>query len=83
MSPIHVVPKNASMNIVKNEKGGMVPMRIQKEWQMCIDFRKLNEVMKKDHFSIPFLDQMVERLPKKPLFCLLVGFSRFYQIPIA
>ncbi|XP_038885966.1 uncharacterized protein LOC120076269 [Benincasa hispida] len=46
------------------------------------DRKWLNEVTKKDHFPIPFLDQMVERLAGKPFFCFLVGFSGFYQIPI-
>ena len=83
VSPIHVVPKKTEMTTVKNDKGEMVPMRVQNGWGMCIDFYKLNEVTKKDHFPIPFLDQMVERLAEKPLFCFLDGFSGFYQIFIA
>jgi hypothetical protein len=50
---------------------------------MCIDFRKLNQVIRKDHFPLPFIDQMLERLAGKSFFCFLDGFSGFYQIPIA
>ena len=51
---------------MKNDKGEMVPMRVQNGWHMCIDFHKLNEVTKKDHFPIPFLDQMAEWLHGLP-----------------
>ncbi|KAL0533995.1 hypothetical protein IC582_028272 [Cucumis melo] len=83
VSPIHVVPKKTRMTVVKNDKGEMVPMRIQNGWRMCIDYRKLNEVIKKDHFPLPFLDQMIECLVGKSYFCFLDGFFGFYQIPIA
>ncbi|KAL4036015.1 hypothetical protein IC575_004733 [Cucumis melo] len=83
VSPIHVAPKKIGMTIVKNDKGEMVSMRIQNGWRMCIDYRKLNEVTKKDHFPLPFLDQMIERLAGRTYFCFLDGFFGFYQIPIA
>ncbi|KAL4027869.1 hypothetical protein IC575_011059 [Cucumis melo] len=83
VSPIHVVPKKTRMTVVKNDKGEMVSMRMQNGWRMCIDYRKLNEVTKKDHFPLPFLDQMIERLAGRSYFCFLDGFSDFYQIPIA
>ena len=71
------------MIVVKNDKGEMVSMQMQNGWRMCIDYRKLNEVTKKDHFLLPFLDQMIERLVGRSYFCFLDGFSSFYQIPIA
>ncbi|KAA0056713.1 retrotransposon gag protein [Cucumis melo var. makuwa] len=46
VSPIHVVPKKIEMTVVKNDKGEMVPMRMQNGWRMCIGYRKLNEVTK-------------------------------------
>ena len=49
---------------------------------MCIDYRKLNKATLKDHFPLPFIDQMLERLAKHSHFCYLDGYSGFFQIPI-
>jgi hypothetical protein len=49
---------------------------------MCIDFRKVNKVTKKDHYHLPFIDQMLERLSKKTHFCFLDGYSGFSQIAV-
>ncbi|GJY84991.1 reverse transcriptase domain-containing protein [Tanacetum coccineum] len=51
-------------------------------WLVCIDYRKLNEVTAKDHFPLPFMDQMLERLAGNKYFFFLDGFSRYFQIPI-
>jgi hypothetical protein len=50
---------------------------------MCIDFKKLNATIRKDHFPIPFIDEMLERLAGKSFFCFLDGFSGYYQIIVA
>jgi len=49
---------------------------------MCIDYRKLNDATRKDHFPLPFLDQILERLAGHSFFCYLDGYSGFFQIPI-
>jgi hypothetical protein len=82
VSPIHVVPKKGGHTIVQNEKGEMVQMRPTTGWRMCIDYRKLNAATRKDHFPLPFVDQMLERLAKHSHFCYLDGYSGFFQIPI-
>ncbi|GKD02598.1 reverse transcriptase domain-containing protein [Tanacetum coccineum] len=51
-------------------------------WQVCIDYRKLNEATAKDHFLLPFMDQMLERLARNKYFCFLDGFSGYFPIPI-
>ncbi|GJX83668.1 reverse transcriptase domain-containing protein [Tanacetum coccineum] len=51
-------------------------------WRVCIDYRKLNEATAKDHFPLPFMDQMLERLARNKYFCFLDGFSGYFQIPI-
>nr|GEU79456.1 retrotransposon protein, putative, Ty3-gypsy subclass [Tanacetum cinerariifolium] len=43
---------------------------------------KLNEATRKDHFPLPFMDQMLERLPGNEYYCFLDGFSGYFQIPI-
>jgi hypothetical protein len=49
---------------------------------MCIDYRKLNKATKKDHFPLPFIDEMLERLAKHSFFCFLDGYSGHHQILI-
>ena len=50
---------------------------------MCIDYKKLNTITRKDHFPLPFIDQMLDRLAGHPHFCFLDGYSRYNQIAIA
>ena len=49
---------------------------------MYIDCQKLNKATKKDHFSLPFIDEMLERLANHSLFCFLDGYSGYHLIPI-
>nr|CAN63866.1 hypothetical protein VITISV_009558 [Vitis vinifera] len=44
--------------------------------------KKLNVVTKKDHFSLPFIDQVLERVSGHPFYCFLDGYSRYFQIEI-
>lgn len=64
VSPIQVVPKKGGMTIIKNEKNELIPTRIVTGWRMCIDYRKLNREIRKDHFPLPFIDRMLKRLAK-------------------
>ncbi|XP_059451092.1 uncharacterized protein LOC132181880 [Corylus avellana] len=78
VSPIHVVPKRAGLTVVKNKDDELVPTRIQSGWRVCIDYRKLNAATRKDHFPLPFIDQMVERLAGHAYYCFLD--ERFLEI---
>ena len=49
---------------------------------MCIDYRKLNSATRKDHFPLPFIDQMLERLAGYKFYCFLDGYSDYNQIAI-
>nr|GFB75929.1 reverse transcriptase domain-containing protein [Tanacetum cinerariifolium] len=62
VSPIHCVPKKGGMTVIKNNENELVPTRLVTGWRVCIDYRKLNEATRKDHFPLPFMDQMLERL---------------------
>ncbi|CAN6570929.1 unnamed protein product [Malus baccata var. baccata] len=62
VSPVQVVPKKSGVTMVKNAENELVPTRIQIGWRVCIDYRKLNNTTRKDHFPLPFIDQMLERL---------------------
>jgi len=48
--------------VVKNDRDELIPTITITEWRMCIDYKKLNEATKKDHYPLPFMDQMLERL---------------------
>nr|GFB12760.1 reverse transcriptase domain-containing protein [Tanacetum cinerariifolium] len=82
VSPIHCVPKKGGMTVVANEHNELIPTRLVTGWRVCIDYRKLNDASRKDHFLLPFLDQMLERLAKNEFYCFLDGFSGYFQIPI-
>ncbi|GJW59455.1 putative nucleotidyltransferase, ribonuclease H [Tanacetum coccineum] len=83
VSPVQVVPKKGGMTVVKNEKDELIPQRTVTGWRVCIDYRKLNNATRKDHFPLPFIDQMLERLAGHEYYCFLDGFSGYFQIPIA
>nr|GEY22727.1 reverse transcriptase domain-containing protein [Tanacetum cinerariifolium] len=82
VSPVHCVPKKGGMTVIKNDKNELVPTRLVTGWRVCIDYRKLNEATRKDHFPLPFIDQMLERLVGNEYYCFLDGFSGYFQIPI-
>uniref|UniRef100_A0A3Q7G561 Reverse transcriptase domain-containing protein n=1 Tax=Solanum lycopersicum TaxID=4081 RepID=A0A3Q7G561_SOLLC len=58
-------------------------MRWVTGWRVSMDYRKLNEWTEKDHFPMPFMDQMLYRLAGKGWYCLLDGYSGCNQISIA
>nr|GEZ06656.1 reverse transcriptase domain-containing protein [Tanacetum cinerariifolium] len=82
VSHVHCVPKNGGFTIVKNEENELIPTRLVTRWRVCIDYRKLNEATHKDHFPPLFMDQMLKRLAGNEYYCLLDGFSCYFQIPI-
>ncbi|GJQ89402.1 reverse transcriptase domain-containing protein [Tanacetum coccineum] len=82
VSPVHCVPKKGGITVVKNEENELIPTRLVTGWRVCIDYRKLNDATRKDHFPLPFMDQMLERLARNEYYCFLDGFSGYFQIPI-
>nr|GEZ78993.1 reverse transcriptase domain-containing protein [Tanacetum cinerariifolium] len=68
--------------MVENEEKELIPTRLVTGWRVCIDYRKLNEATRKDHFPLPFMDQMLERLAENEYYCFLDGFFGYFQIPI-
>jgi hypothetical protein len=82
VSLVHCVPKKGGITIVPNENNEFIPQRVVVGYRMYIDFRKVNKFPKKDHYPLPFIDQMLERLSKKIHFCFLDGYSGFFQITV-
>ncbi|XP_042012350.1 uncharacterized protein K02A2.6-like [Salvia splendens] len=82
VSLVHMVPKKGGIQVVKNEKNELIPTRPITGWRMCIDYRKLNAATKKDHFPLPFIDQMLEKLAGKQYFSFLDGYSGYFHIAV-
>ncbi|GJS31512.1 reverse transcriptase domain-containing protein [Tanacetum coccineum] len=75
--------KAALIKVLKSHKRAIAwKLSDIKGWRVCIDYRKLNEATRKDHFPLPFMDQMLERLAGNQYYCFLDGFSGYFQIPI-
>ncbi|RVW33542.1 Retrovirus-related Pol polyprotein from transposon opus [Vitis vinifera] len=51
-------------------------------WRVCIDYRRLNSVTRKDHFPLPFMDQVLERVSGHHFYYFLDGYSGYFQIEI-
>ncbi|GJR46332.1 reverse transcriptase domain-containing protein [Tanacetum coccineum] len=82
VSLVHCVPKKGGMTVIENDNNELIPTRLVTRWRVCIDYRKLNDATRKDHFPLPFMDQMLERLAGNEYYCFLDGFSGYFQIPI-
>ena len=82
VSPVQVVHKKSGITMVKNNEGELIPTRQITGWRVCIDYRKLNSVTRKDHFPFPFIHQILEKLAGQSFYCFLYGYSGYNQIPI-
>ena len=80
VSHVQVVPKKGGMAVLQNERNELIPQRTVTGWRMCIDYRKLNKATKKDHFPLPFIDEMLERLGNHSFFYFFDGYSGYHQI---
>ena len=77
VSPVHVVPKKGGFIVIRNDINELIPTRTVTGWRICIDYRKLNTATRKDHFPLPFIDKMLDRLVGHS------GYSGYNQIAIA
>ena len=66
--------KWASPLVIVPKKGG--------KWRICVDYRELNKATRKDHFPLPFIDQVLDTLASKKYFSFLDGYSGYNQINI-
>nr|GEV35029.1 DNA-directed DNA polymerase [Tanacetum cinerariifolium] len=82
VSRVLCVPKKGGFTVIENEENELIPTHLVTGWRVCIDYQQLNEATRKDHFPLPFMDQMLERLAGNEFYCFLDGFSGYFQIPI-
>ena len=69
--------------MIRTENNALVPSRIVTGWIIYIDYRKLNKATRKDHFPLPLLDQMLDRLAGHEYHCFLDGYLGYNQITIS
>lgn len=82
VSPVQCVPKKGGMTVVKNESDKLIATRVINAWRVCISYRKFNKFTRKDHFPLPFIDQVLDRLAGYMYYCFLDGYSGYNQIAI-
>nr|GEZ11425.1 reverse transcriptase domain-containing protein [Tanacetum cinerariifolium] len=82
VSPVHCVPKKGGFTVVENEENELILTLLVTGWHVCINYRILNEATSKDHFPLPFMDQMLERLARNQYYCFLNSFYGYFQISI-
>ncbi|WJZ95159.1 hypothetical protein VitviT2T_013949 [Vitis vinifera] len=82
VSPTQVMPKKPGITVVQNDKGEEVSTCLTFGWRVCIDYRKLNVVTRKNHFLLSFIDQVLERVSGHPFYCFLDGYSECFKIKI-
>ena len=82
VSPTQTVTKKSGITVVEIEDGEKISTRPVTGWRVCIDYRKLNAATSKDHFPLPFIDQIIEKLSGKKFYCFLDGYSGYNQIAI-
>ncbi|RDX87591.1 Retrovirus-related Pol polyprotein from transposon 17.6, partial [Mucuna pruriens] len=77
VSLVQVVAKKSGMTVARNQHDEL------NSWRVCIDYRRLNQATRKDHFPLPFIDQVLEKLTRKSHYYFLDGFSGYMKIHIA
>ena len=77
------MPKKGGTTVIKTKNNILLPSRTVTSWRISIDYRKLNKATQKDHFPLPFLDQMLDRLVGHEYYCFLYGYFGYNQIAIA
>ena len=82
ISPTQVVPKKSGLTVVENATGELIPQCTTTRWRVCIDYRKLNSHTRKDHFPLPFIDQILERLAGQSYYYFLNGYSGYNQVAV-
>ena len=78
-----MAPKKRGFTVIKNEKNELIPTRTVTGWKVCIDYKKLSTATRKDHYPLPFIYQMLDRLARHSHYYFLDGYSGYNQIAVA
>nr|XP_009779305.1 PREDICTED: uncharacterized protein LOC104228520 [Nicotiana sylvestris]XP_016509330.1 PREDICTED: uncharacterized protein LOC107826811 [Nicotiana tabacum] len=80
--PSSMCAQKGGMTMIGNEKNELIPTLTMTGWRVYIDYRRLNKATRKDHFPLPFIDQILDKLVGHEYYCFLDGYSRYNQIVI-
>ena len=69
--------------MIRNKKNELISTKTVTRWRVCIDYIKLNTATIKDHYPLPFIDQMLDMLARHSHYRFLDGYSGYNQIAIA
>ena len=81
--PFKCVSLKGRMIVVPHERNEFVRMRLVTGWRFYMDYRNLNAWAKKDHFSMTFIDKMLNRRATKCWYFFIDGYLGYNQISIA
>ena len=82
VSLTQVVPKKSGITVVKMIREKKF-LHVSLQVGGCVLItRKLNAVTRKDHFPLPFIDQVLKRVFGHHFYCFLDGYSGYFQIEI-
>ena len=82
-SPVQCVPKKGGgTTVMENEQKQLIDIRMNTRYRMCNDCRKLNEASQKDHFLLPFIDHLLEKLYGHEFYCCLNRYSGYLEVPL-
>ena len=60
----------------------MLVCKKDRSWQLCIDYRRLNAVTRKDAYSLPKIDDSLDALAGSMYLCTLDLVSGYWQVPL-
>ena len=60
--------------MIRTKNSALLPSRLVTGWRICIDYKKVNKATRKDHFPLPFLDQMLDQQARPEYFFFLEGY---------
>ena len=83
MSLVQVVPKKGGTTVIKTDNNTLIPYITVTRLRIYIDYHKLNKATRKDHFPLPFMDQMLDKLVGHEFYYFLDGYLGYNQITIA
>lgn len=76
VSPIQWVPKIGAMTTMLNQNNELIPTQTIIGCRVCMDQRKLYKAARKDHFPLPFIDQMlIDWLDKSTIVSQMVTYD--------